>query len=32
MDVIESIHTTVELETLVNDLTVEVSKFIRQRL
>ena len=32
MDVIESIHTTVELETLVNDMTVVVSKLIRETL
>ena len=32
MDVIESIHTSVELETLVNDMTVVVSKLIRETL
>ena len=29
---VDIIHTTTELETLENDLTVEVSKFIRERL
>jgi len=32
MNVIESIHTTVELENLINNLTVECSKLIRERL
>ena len=31
-NVVDIIHTTTELETLENDLTVEVSKFIRERL
>ena len=32
MNMVDIIHTTTELETLENDLTVEVSKFIRERL
>ena len=32
MNVIESIHTTVELENLINNLTVECSKLIRKHL
>jgi len=32
MNMVDIIHTTTELENLENDLTVEVSKFIRERL
>ena len=32
MNVMESIHTTVELEHLINNLTVDVSKLIRESL
>ena len=31
-NVVDAIHTTVELENLENDLTVEVSKLIRESL
>ena len=32
MNVIQAIHTTVELEHLINNLTVDVSKLIRESL
>ena len=32
MNVVQAIHTTVELEHLINNLTVDVSKLIRESL
>jgi hypothetical protein len=32
MNVVQAIHTTVELEHLINNLTVDVSKLIRKSL